>query len=138
MARDSVVKMSYSKSFLDATPRLSHLYRLVIRKVAHRWEELCISLKLDEDGSKIEIIRRDFIQQGVENCCLKVMQDWVNWEGAREKPTWQTLILCLQDMEFNKVAKEIEEDTALDASYGVASKSTWISCECFIMQSIYI
>lgn len=126
VARDSAVKMSVSKSFLDATPRMSDLYRLVIRKVAHKWEELCIGLKLDEDGSRVEIIRKDFIQQGVENCCLKVIRLWLGWEGAREMPTWQALILCLQDMAFNKVAKEIKEDAKLLEEYtklGVTSSA---------------
>lgn len=95
--------------FLSRVPRVSELYRLVVKHAAYKWEELCMGLlELDEDGAKLEAIRRDFIQLGVERCCLQVFLDWVRGEGALPV-SWCTVITCLQDMEMHKVARDIKE-----------------------------
>lgn len=110
-------------SFLSRVPTLPELYKHVIKKVAHDWEPLCISLELDEDGAKLEAIRRDHIQHGVEKCCLHSLLPWL--KGGGKKPvTWNTLLACLQDNEFNKVAKNIKEALKEDENHEIAESET--------------
>lgn len=97
-------------AFLSRVPRVSELYRQVVKHVAHKWEELCMCLEFDPYGTKQETIRQDFIKQGVEMCCLQVLLLWIREGGGSGKTVcWGSIITCLQDMELRTVAKDLKE-----------------------------
>ena len=88
---------------------MSELSRLVVGRAAYRWEELCLGLLVrDKDGAKLGAIRRDFIQQGVEMCCLQVFLCWVKGEGALPV-SWDTVFTCLQDMDMEAVVRDVKK-----------------------------
>lgn len=69
-----------------------------------------MGLEFDPDGSKQEAIRQDFIQLGVERCCLQVFLLWEREGGGGGKPVcWGSVITCLQDMDMNRVVRDIKE-----------------------------
>lgn len=94
-------------SFAIRVPTIKELYH-IIRKVAYKWEELTVYLELDKDGGRVLAIRRDFIQHGVEICCLQALHHWLNGEG-KQPVTWATLLSCLKDMDCSAVASQIEQ-----------------------------
>ena len=91
---------------LDSVPNLSKLFRLVVKRVAWQWEGLATTLELDNDGRKIDAIRRDFWGVGVEICCMQAIHHWVRGEG-KGPVSWRTLLKCLEDMECAQIAEEI-------------------------------
>ena len=93
-------------AFLDRVPDLRRLYKLVVKQVASRWERLTTMLELDNDGRKIDVIRRDFWGAGVEICCMQAIHHWVRGEGKRPV-SWRTLLKCLDDIECREIAEEI-------------------------------
>ena len=97
---------SSSIKYLDAVPNLSKLFRLVVKRVAWQWEKLATMLELDNDGRKIDAIRRDFWGVGVEICCMQAIHHWVRGEG-KEPVSWRTLLKCLVDIDCAQVAEEI-------------------------------
>ena len=97
-----------STSFRTAVPKISELYQHVIKKLAYRWEDLAIHLALDEDGSKIQSIRRDFFHSGVDICCMQALHHWLREEG-KLPVNWGTILSCLEDMKCTPIALEIEE-----------------------------
>jgi hypothetical protein len=97
-----------SCKYLDAVPNLSEIYRLVVKRVAWKWEKLATMLELDNDGRKIDAIRRDFWGVGVEICCMQAIHHWVRGEG-RVPVSWRTLLKCLEDIECGQVAEEIAQ-----------------------------
>ena len=76
--------------------------------MAHKWEKLAIQFEFDEDGSRIEIIKRDHALHGVERCCTEVFILWLQGKG-KEQPTWEGLIRCLEDIEQGTLAQELQE-----------------------------
>jgi hypothetical protein len=92
--------------YLDAVPNLSEIYRLVVKRVAWKWERLATMLELD--GRKIDVIRRDFWGVGVEICCMQAIHHWVRGEGT-VPVSWRTLLKCLEDIECGQVAEEIAD-----------------------------
>jgi hypothetical protein len=101
---------------LSNVPLVSGLYGLVVKQAAYRWEELCLGLLVnDKDGAKLAAIRRDFIQQGVEMCCLQVFLDWIKGGGALPV-SWGTVITCLHDMEMHRLAEDVERAVQEDAT----------------------
>lgn len=93
---------------LSGVPKMRDLYRLVIKRVAHKWEELCISFALDDDGAQLLAIRRDHIQHGVEKCCLHAILHWLKGEG-KTPVCWNTMITCLKEIEQYRDARDIQE-----------------------------
>ena len=96
---------------LDAVPDLPRLFRLVLKRVAWQWERLATMLELDNDGRKIDAIKRDFWGVGVEICCMQAIHHWVRGEG-KAPVSWRTLLKCLEDMECAQVAEEIAKQLA--------------------------
>lgn len=66
-------------------------------------------LEMDKYGAKLETIRRDFVQQGVEMCCLQVFLCWVKGEDTQQPASWETVLTCLHDMDMNAVVKDIKK-----------------------------
>ena len=97
---------SRSSKYLQVVPNLSDIYRLVVKRVAWKWEKLATMLELDNDGRKIEAIRRDFWGVGVEICCMQAIHHWVRGEG-KAPVSWRTLLKCLEDIECGEIAEEI-------------------------------
>lgn len=95
-----------SSKYLDAVPNLSELFRLVVKRVAWQWEKLATMLELDNDGRKIDAIKRDFWGVGVEICCMQAIHHWVRGEG-KGPVSWRTLLKCLEDIECAQIAEEI-------------------------------
>ena len=93
--------------FISAVPKIKDLYDHVICKVAYKWEELTIQLELDERGAKIGAIRTDFIQHGVEKCCLQALLCWIRGEGA-QPVSWAKLLAVIKDIQLPAVSREIE------------------------------
>lgn len=93
---------------MNAVPTLKDLFDKVVKRVASKWEDLVIMLELDEQGGRVETIRRDFVQHGVEKCCLQALRLWLKGEG--KKPiSWATLLGVLRDIECSAVAKDIQQ-----------------------------
>jgi len=92
----------------DRTPTIQELYHHVASKVAAHWEKLATLLEFDDNGHKIEMIRRDLWGVGVLACCMQALQMWLRGEG-RQPVTWETLIECLIDIEHRQVAKNITD-----------------------------
>ena len=91
-----------------AVPRVKDLFDKVVKRVAFKWEDLTILLELDEQGGRVEAIKRDFVQHGVEKCCLQALRLWLRGEG--KKPiSWATLLGVLRDIECSAVAKDIQQ-----------------------------
>ena len=95
-----------SSKYLQAVPNLSDIYRLVMKRVAWKWEKLATMLELDNNGRKIDAIRRDFWGVGVEICCMQAIHHWVRGEG-KTPVSWRTLLKCLEDIECGQIAEEI-------------------------------
>lgn len=95
-----------SSKYLDTVPNLSALFRLVVKRVAWQWEKLATMLELDNDGRKIDAIRRDFWGVGVEICCMQAIHHWVRGEG-KGPVSWRTLLKCLEHIECGQVAEDI-------------------------------
>ena len=91
---------------LDRVPDLRRLYKLVVNQVASQWERLATMLELDNDGRKIDAIRRDFWGAGVEICCMQAIHHWMRGEG-KGPVSWRTLLRCLDDIECSEIAEEI-------------------------------
>lgn len=72
---------------------------------------MAILLELDDDGGRVQAIRRDFVQHGVDKCCLQALQYWL-WGQGKKPLTWATLTAVLRDMECNSLARDIEEEFA--------------------------
>lgn len=99
----------YNKSRHEqGTPHTSDFYRHVVKRMAHKWEELCILLEFDKDGAKCAAIRRDFSHLGVESCCFQVFHHWVRGEG-KQPVQWRTIITCLQDMECHAIVRDLRK-----------------------------
>ena len=96
---------------LDSVPNLARLFRLVVKRVAWQWEKLATTLELDNDGRKIDAIRRDFWGVGVEICCMQAIHHWVRGEG-KGPVSWRTLLKCLKDIECAQIAEDIEKQLA--------------------------
>ena len=95
-----------SSKYLGAVPNLSDIYRLVVKRVAWKWDKLAILLELDNEGRKIETIRRNCWGVGVEMCCMQAIIHWVRGEG-KTPVSWRTLLKCIEDIECGQVAEEI-------------------------------
>ena len=65
-------------------------------------------LELDNDGRKIDAIRRDFGRDGVEICCIQAIYHWVRGEG-KDPVTWRTLLGCLKDIDCGQIAEEVRK-----------------------------
>lgn len=95
-----------SSQFLDRVPDLQRLFKLVVKRVSWKWEELATMLALDSDGRKIDSIRRDFWGVGVEICCMQALHHWVRGEGSGPV-SWRTLLKYLQDIDCGEIAEDI-------------------------------
>ena len=103
--------MQQRSEVLDGVPNLQRLYKLVVKRVAWQWEKLATMLELDNDGRKIDSIKRDFWGVGVEICCMQAIHHWVRGEGKRPV-SWRTLLKCLEDIDCAQIAEEITKELA--------------------------
>ncbi len=85
----------------------------IIEKTAPDWEKITIALELDDDGHKIDTIKRDCWGLGVQTCCLQAFQLWLKGKG-KQPVTWATLVGCLEDVGYNTLADEIQEKLHLE------------------------
>ena len=97
-----------SDEILDRVPDLRRIFKLVVKRVAWQWEKLATMLELDNDGRKIDSIRRDFWGVGTEICCMQAIHHWVRREG-KGPVTWRTLLGCLKDIDCGQIAEEVRE-----------------------------
>ncbi len=70
-------------------------------------------MELDDDGHKIDTIKRDCWGLGVQTCCLQAFQLWLKGKG-KQPVTWATLVGCLEDVGYNTLADEIREKLHLE------------------------
>lgn len=103
---ESSSKIIAQSKILDVVPSLSRVYKLLVKRVAWKWDKLATMLELDNDGAKIEAIKRDFWGEGVEICCLQAYHHWARGEGKRPV-SWRTLLKCVEDIDCGQVAEEI-------------------------------
>lgn len=80
----------------------------VIGFAAHQWEDLGIELNIDDNGSKLDEIKKE--RRGDEaKCCLDVLKAWL--QGAGEEPkTWEVLLNCLREIGANEAVQSIERN----------------------------
>ena len=100
----STVKMY---DFSQAVPTIRELYDYVVKRVSYKWEGLGIYLDLDQDGAKLEAIRRSFVLLGVDICCLQLFILWLR-EGRKEVVVWDTVFTALENIGSHGVVKEIK------------------------------
>ena len=113
-----------SSKYLQAVPNLSDIYRLVMKRVAYKWEKLATMLELDNDGRKIDAIRRDFWGVGVEICCMQAIHHWVRGEG-KTPVSWRTLLKCLEDIECGQIAEEIAKKLEGELNASLLNLCLW-------------
>ena len=64
------------------TLNLKELKKHVIGFAAHQWEDLGIELNIDDNGSKLDEIKKE--RRGDEaKCCLDVLKAWLHAGGWR-------------------------------------------------------
>lgn len=78
----------------------------VIERVAPDWKFLATALGFD--GSRIEIIERDY-GRNVEEACHNLFMRWLNGEHDLQPPTWGTLIQSLTQAGLDDVAKSLKK-----------------------------
>ena len=84
------------------------MQKYVVPKVAPKWEVLATEFSFDDEGSKLEVIKRDNILYGVERCCSVACHHWLKGEGEH-KPTWRELLRVLRAIDYRVLAQDLEE-----------------------------
>lgn len=115
----TTIEYSILPLYVGDRPKLYELQRLVgrnekqfriIEQTSPRWENLALALRFD--GAVIEATRLNAHYQ-VERACQSILQKWL--EGATSATsqlpvTWETLLVCLEDIELKTLATEIRAE----------------------------
>ena len=73
--------------------------------VCLKWAELGRALLDTRDEMKINIIETNNITRGVETCCRKMFDEWLNYDGI----SWDQLVQALREIGLNYQASEIKK-----------------------------
>ena len=99
----------------DQRSQLKDLYNHVVVKYAKNWKELGKNLNIDED--LLNITEKDY-PHNFENCCSKILSDWLE---LNPQATWQILLDAVNKLQdkLNTAADKLPDtgkklDTATD------------------------
>ena len=64
----------------------------------------------DENGDEVELIKRNYRQEGIECITQAIIRKWLTSGGPNRICTYQYLIECLNQSGLNALAEEIAEN----------------------------
>ena len=89
-------------------PKMKHLNKYVIPKIATEWKKVADSLEFDLHT--IRIIEKKFQKDPMESCD-EMMRDWLSTDVGLKPKVWSTLIAALKDVkQLTATVEEIEQD----------------------------
>ena len=78
----------------------------IIGRIASRYKPFGIQLLQDANGERVEVIRSDHINEGVEAITTAILQEWLK---DRKLPhTYSYLIKCIEAARLGALAEDIE------------------------------
>ena len=90
---------------IDETPRLRDLCKYLLPELAPSWEQFCIAVDLDEDGTVLGIIEQK-CRDDPEACCRMLFRKWIQ---SSKRPTWGRVIECLKEAKCGQLASKVEK-----------------------------
>ena len=87
-------------------PAKKHLHEHVLPSVSTRWYDLGLELLDPKDENKLDTIEKDSKTEGVEICCKKMFNVWLNYDNA----SWDQLIKAIRKIGLDHAASEIEKN----------------------------
>ena len=89
-------------------PKMKHLNKHVIPKIAADWKQVADSL--DFDICTIRIIEKKFQNDPLQSCD-ELMRDWLSTNVGTKPKVWSTLITALKDIrQLTAIVEQIEKD----------------------------
>lgn len=74
--------------------------------IASKGYDLCISLLMDEDGSKFSDMQNRHSNNGYREVNCEILERWL--QGGGRPVDWKTLVETLRDIELGELAQQIE------------------------------
>ena len=104
-----IIEECYSYNhLLTVAPKMKHLNKYVIPKIAANWKRVADSLEFDIHT--IRIIEKKFQNNPLESC-EEMMRDWLSTGVGLKPKVWSTLIAALKDVkQLTAIVEEIEQD----------------------------
>ena len=91
----------------------------------------------DENGHKVELIRKDYKQDGAASVTLAILIKWLT-SGAPPTRTYQHLIECLRQSELGTLADSIASKTGNYSSTLINTKLLKCSCAKLVESSLIL
>ena len=89
-------------------PKMKHLNKYVIPKIAAEWKKVADSLEFDIHT--IRIIEKKFHNYHLESCD-EMLRDWLSTDVGLKPKVWSTLIAALKDVkQLTAAVEEIKQD----------------------------
>lgn len=85
-----------------------------------KWEEVAIALDLDPTGNIMVLVRKDFIRDGAEVCCMEFLRKWLN-RKEQDLVRWDVLLKALEDVELIRAASDIRKSLGKQHTCGKSS-----------------
>ena len=76
----------------------------IIKELAARWKD--VGLALDFGSSDLNNIKRD--KGNVEDCCMELMDRWLQGTVQTKPVTWETLLEAMEDAQFVELARKLK------------------------------
>ena len=90
--------------YKDTNKEMHRYY--IMDKIAAKWRRLGIALKFDTNSlDSIETT----CNHDVEQCCVKMLTQWLDGYVKQLPITWRTLLEALRDVHMNQLAGELTE-----------------------------
>ena len=87
-------------------PAKKHLHEHVLPSVSTKWYDLGLELLDPKDENKLDVIENDSKTEGVEICCKKMFNKWLEYEN---NVSWDQLVKAIRKIGLNHAASEIEK-----------------------------
>ena len=86
-------------------PAKKHLHEYVLPDVCTRWYDLGLELLDPEDENKLSAIEKDNKTEGVQTCCKKMFDEWLEYDDV----SWDRLVKVIRKIKLNHAASKIEK-----------------------------
>ena len=77
----------------------------MLPSVSKRWNDLGLELLDPKDEDKLSNIEKDSKLEGVEICCKKMFDKWLEYDNV----SWDQLVQAIRKIGLNHLASEIEK-----------------------------
>ena len=104
---------------LQRRPTLAQL-RTHMHHFVTKWEGVAIALDLDSTGNTMALVRKDFIRDGAEVCCMEFLRKWLN-RKEQDLVRWDVLLKALEDVELIRAASDIRKSLGKQHTCGKSS-----------------